>query len=79
MIEVKINLIPFGDYKYEKQIGYIKIWNDGTGSYEIGNYGYEVIDEDGEVINSGQYKGFYRSKGVFLLLNEILDEMHIGV
>ncbi len=79
MIEVKINLVPFGQQDYTKQIGYIKIWNDATGTAEIGNYGYEIIEESGEVIHSGQYKGFYRSKGVFLLLNEILDDVHVGV
>ncbi len=79
MLEVKINLVPFGDYSNEKQIGYIKIWNDGTGNVNIGNYRYEIIEEGGEIINSGQYKGFYRSKGVFLLLNEILDDVYKGV
>lgn len=72
MIEVKINLVPFGNYKYEKQIGYIKIWNDGTGDVNVGNYGYEILNDYNELIEFGEYKGFERSKGVFLLLKEIL-------
>ena len=75
MIEVKINLVPFGQHEFTKQIGYIKIWNDGAGNYEIGSYGYEIIDEDGEVLKSGKYKNFQRSKGVFVLINAVLTQL----
>jgi len=79
MIEVKINLVPFGNYKQERQIGYIKIWNDDTGGIEVGNYGYEISDDYGRLVLSGEYKGFKRGKGIFLLLKEILDFAYSGV
>ena len=79
MIEIKIDLVPFGFRDHTRQIGYIKIWNDATGTYEIGNYGYKIEDEDGNLVQSGEYKGFKRGKGVFLLLKEILDHAHGGV
>jgi hypothetical protein len=74
MIEVKIDLVPFGDYEHVRQIGYIKIWNDGTGDVETGNYKYEICDDFYNIIKSGEYKNFKRAKGVYILLKEILND-----
>jgi len=76
MIDIRIDLVPFGFRKHTRQIGYIKIWNDATGTYEIGNYGYRIEDEEGNIVQSGEYKGFKRDKGIFLLLKEILNEAY---
>jgi len=73
MIEVKIDMVPFGVEKNRNQIGYIKIWNDATGDSEIGNYGYRIIAESGKVKKEGKYKNFQRNKGIFELLQAILN------
>jgi hypothetical protein len=74
MLEVKVNLVPLGIRSREKQIGYVKIWNDGTGSVKIGNYCYRIENEDEETIAEGEYKNFPRlEKNVFHLLQEILN------
>jgi hypothetical protein len=74
MIEVKIDLIPFGIHNAARPIGHIKIWNDGTGDAKIGNYGYEISDDYFEVIKEGEYKNFSREEGVFKLLKNILNK-----
>lgn len=74
MLEIKIDLIPFGYIPKTKQIGTIRIWNDGKGTHSLGDYGYEIIHESGEILFSGEYKGFKRKDGVFNLLKEILND-----
>lgn len=73
MIEVKINIVPFGIREREKQIGYIKLWNDGTGSNKTGNYGYRITNDRGIDIEGG-LKGFSREDGVFELLKKVLED-----
>jgi len=72
MIEVKINLVPFGQRNYERQIGFIKLWNDGTGNPETGNYKYEITNDRGLDIK-GELKDFPRKEGAFTLIKEILN------
>jgi len=79
MIEVKINLVPYGVYDAAHQIGYIKIWNDATGTAEIGNYGYEIKNDYGDLIVSGEYKDHKRGAGIFILLKDILNDAYSGV
>lgn len=79
MIEIKIDLVPFGFHSASRQIGFIKISNDGTGNAEIGNYRYEINDDYDRLIVSGEYKGFKRGKGIFLLLKEILDDAYSDI
>lgn len=75
MIEVKFNLVPFGIREHEKQIGFVKIWNDASGDHKIGNYKYEIHDEHDEFVLKGEYKNFPRlEKNVFHLLQEILNK-----
>lgn len=45
MLAVKIELHPYGEEKYAKNIGNVLIWNDGTGTRETGNYGVAVLKE----------------------------------
>lgn len=73
MLEIKIDLVPYGCQDMRKRIGFLRIWNDGTGTYKNGNYGYEVIDEFKETIAAGEFKNFGRDKGVFSLVKEILN------
>jgi len=74
MLEVKIDLVPYGVRDWTKQIGYVKIWNDATGNHDVGNYGFEVRDEDNTVIRTGEYKGHKREDSVFHLLKDILNQ-----
>ena len=79
MIDIKIDLVPFGFYSSKRQIGFINITNDATGNVEIGNYKYRIEDGNDNIILEGTYKGFKRNKGIFLLLKEILDDAYGGV
>ena len=73
MIEVCIKLVPFGMRDREHEISKITIWNDVTGTSEIGNYGYKIkIDSDEEY--SGEFKGFSRKDGVLKLLQGVLND-----
>jgi len=74
MLEVKIDLVPFGDREYTKQIGYAKIWNDASGDVTVGNYGYRVEDDRGQLVAEGKYKGHKREDSVFHLLKAILNQ-----
>ena len=75
MLEVKIDLVPMGDRDRTKQIGYAKIWNDASGGSTIGNYGYEVHDENDVVIIRGKYECFKRlEKSAFHLFRDILNK-----
>lgn len=46
MLRIKIELVPYGDESKVKQIGQIKIVNDGTGNIDNGNYIFEAKDID---------------------------------
>jgi hypothetical protein len=75
MLEIKIDLVPMGIRERTKQIGFVKIWNDASGTSEIGNYKYEVRDENDEFAIRGEYKGFRRlEKTVFHLMRDILNK-----
>ena len=74
MLEIKIDLVPYGDRTYTKQIGYAKIWNDASGDVEVGNYGYIVEDDRGQLVAEGKYKGHKRGNSVFHLLRDILNQ-----
>jgi uncharacterized protein involved in tellurium resistance len=45
MIRVTIELVPFGEEAYKKEIGSIIIANDGTGNQAIGNYDGRFPDD----------------------------------
>jgi len=78
MLEIKIDLVPMGIRANTKQIGFVTIWNDASGTPEIGNYKYKLEDVDGqggEFNIQGSYKGFRRQeKTVFHLLRDILNK-----
>lgn len=42
MLIVKIELWPFGVEEKKRQIGELRIWNDGTGDVDYGNYKAEA-------------------------------------
>ena len=76
MIEIDIKLVPFGIRDRERLLGRMTIWNDGTGDYKIGNYGYKIVIDGNEEF-SGKYKGFNRmtKHGAMALAKEILNQI----
>jgi hypothetical protein len=74
MLEIDIKLVPYGIKDREQIIGRITIWNDGTGTNEVGNYGYKIVT-DGDKLHKGKYKGFMRRDGVLKLIKNILNKI----
>lgn len=72
MLEIKIDLVPYGNEKFRRNIGKIEIANDGTGDFKIGNYKYKLVD--GSVIISGELKDHNRMQSVFRLLQSVLNK-----
>ena len=71
MIRVTVELVPYGYEDRKKTIGTMKIINDLSGSREMGNYRYFIMDEDGNEIYKGVYKGFPRALKIWRLIQEI--------
>ena len=73
MIEISVNLIPYGDRTNEVSIGKITVINDGTGTSAIGNYKVIVEDCRGKV-SKFKIDDFERNKGAFNLMELILKK-----
>lgn len=71
MIRVTVELVPFGREDEKKTIGTMVIINDATGSKEMGNYKFYVLNEKKKDIYSGVYKGFPRALRIWRLIQEI--------
>ena len=74
MLEVDIKIIPYGIREGEHLIGRMTIWNDATGTRDVGNYGYKITTDAGETYR-GDYKNFPRKEGFLKLINNILNEV----
>ena len=70
MLDVKIDLVPFGDESMRNEIIHIVITNDGTGNPEIGNYNVEISKP---FAHSHKFtiKSYDRSRGILALIGEI--------
>lgn len=44
MLRINIYYDPFGNIKERETIGVLEIWNDGSGSREVGNYRYRFLE-----------------------------------
>jgi len=75
MIDVKINMIPYGIKIAEHEICSIKIVNDGTGNKEIGNYIVNIKESGG--FSNRNYNLYiedhYRADGIMELLRKIIE------
>ncbi len=72
MVVVKIEIHPCGDATRARQIGEVRIANDGTGTAEFGNY-------DVELLHSGAWwgtPGVYR-RGKVLRFARNLSPYHL--
>jgi hypothetical protein len=74
MIDIKIDIVPFGDEELRHEIGNIKIVNDGTSEeYDTGNYTYRITKDDNSTI-VGKILGFKRIEhDIYSLLKIILN------
>jgi len=70
MLEVKVDLIPFGQEKHRRTIASMTIINDGTGTHDVGNYKYTLKDRS--KIRRGTLKKHHRRESVFQLIKKIL-------
>lgn len=74
MIDIKINMTPFGVKEFSKLLGAIHISNDGTGTLTKGNYKYKLVHK-GRVYRRGEIKEFPRQKkNVMWLLKMVLED-----
>jgi hypothetical protein len=73
MLEIKVNIVPFGIVEAKRELFDIQIWNKGDGSNEIGNYGYKITDNRTLEIK-GDFDNFKRKRGSLSLLKEILTK-----
>lgn len=71
MIRVTVELVPWGKEAEKKTIGTMVIVNDGTGSREMGNYKYYILNENGDSIYDGHYTKFPRALRIWRLIQEI--------
>ena len=72
MLNITIDLVPYGDEEFRRSIGSITIFNDGTGNALVGNYKYKLSDDTGNI--TGELKGHERGKSVFHILKDVLDK-----
>lgn len=82
MLEIKVDLIPFGIESNKKTLGSITIINNGTGTSIKGNYSYQIqqnkIGKNKVKIIEGVLLNYSRTKGsVFGLIREILNKENI--
>jgi hypothetical protein len=70
MIEVKIDIVPFGDRSKTRNIRTFIIANDGTGTTETGNY--EVMDSNRKKI-LGRIKNYKRRNNILILVRKAID------
>jgi len=78
MLKIKLELHPFGDESRKQTLGELDIWNKGTGTVTIGDYGYR-IDENESVFadaieGEGDIDDWRRDNPGFLLVWKALDD-----
>lgn len=77
MLDVTVDLVPFGFESVRRKIGGIRVVNDATGSDDIGHYDITVMFEHGEDKHF-RLEDFPRKFGWVALLYEILDIIEHG-
>lgn len=81
MIKITVELLPFGFEKKKKLLGSMVIYNDATGSHDIGNYKFHISKwepKEKEIWKTGEVKGFDRIKRgcwdlLYLCLKSVLE------
>jgi hypothetical protein len=76
MLKVKIELHPFGDVSKKKELASLNIWNDASGTREVGSYGYTIAEPESyfseEVKGEGEVRDYDRMQPAVRLLYEVL-------
>ena len=72
MIDINLDIVPFGFESQRRSIGRIQVINTGTGTKEFGNYKIVITDK-------GQNYTFFLDKfkrdlGIFVLLELALEK-----
>lgn len=78
MLRVKLELVPFGQEKMARQIGELRIVNDGShpDRPEYGNYKV-ALDIDGVLYGLGTVKNHLRSAGAWPLVRKALKAVKV--
>ncbi len=78
MLRVKLELVPFGQEKMARQIGELRIHNDGShpDRPEYGNYSV-AIDIDGVPYATGCVLNHLRSAGAWALVRKALKAVKV--
>lgn len=76
MIRVTVELLPKGNEEKKRRLGVIEIWNDKTGSENVGNYkGVLRAEYTGKDGREGAVRGFRRKRqSVFTLIGQFLRQ-----
>ena len=81
MLQVNIDLVPFGNFSRRETLRRLDIVNDGTGNRTTGNYRYTLHNlENREAetkVESGELKNFPREDGVMELVRQITNKLSI--
>ncbi len=77
MIRIDLSLLPAGFEKNKRELGFIEIWNDLTGTLSKGNYKYRVVRKRARKKIEGCIIGFPRKrKNAFDLLLLVLKDAY---
>jgi len=76
MILINLEMLPQGFQKGKRNLGTIRIWNNGTGTLSSGNYSYKIT-KGNKVKAEGCITGFPRKReDVFDLLHLVLKDIY---
>ncbi len=64
MLRITIELLPFGLELEKKLLGKIEVWNDASGTKNLGNYKFRIFEKGSEktIWKTGDVKGFPRKR-----------------
>lgn len=64
MLKVKIELLPFGMTSVPSKVWIAHIWNDASGTKQIGNYLFKIfqMNSNDKVWRGGEVKNFKRKE-----------------
>ena len=75
MIRVRVEYVPFGIEQEKEEIGWLKIWNDGKGTWSQGDYKVVRLLSSGER-QEGEFKRYPRlERNVWSLIKKAIIAM----
>lgn len=73
MLRVTVELLPFGDFDKKRTITVLDIWNDGTGTPQVGNYKATLIDPRNKSVQTTELMGWDRALSAWKLVAKVLS------